>query len=40
MAPHAVEIDGASSPAKLATMIREDRERWAQVAKTARIKAE
>ena len=40
MAPHAVEIDGASSPAKLATMIREDRERWAQVAKSARIKAE
>ncbi len=39
MAPYAVEIDGASNPQKFAAMMREDRERWIQVAKNANIKS-
>ena len=39
MLPSAVEIDGASNPQKFATMLREDRERWIQVAKNAGIKS-
>ena len=34
-----MEIDGASNPQKFATMMREDRERWIQVAKNANIKS-
>ena len=40
MAPHALEIDGASNPDKFAVLAREDRERWVAVAKSANIKAE
>ena len=40
MAPHALEIDGASNPDKFAVLAKEDRERWVAVAKSANIKAE
>ena len=39
MAPYALEIDGASSPEKFSIMLKEDRNRWIEVAKNANIKS-